>query len=147
MISADGSGRTRLTYDSVSDYDPDWSPDGRRIAFHSKNGDIRAVHIVSADGSGRRSLADARDANWSGDGRRIVFDSNRAGYWEIYVMNVDGSDRRLLRSGIHPNWSNGGRIAFSWNDDIYVMNDDGSGLIRLPENPGSDYAPSWSPDG
>ena len=147
VISADGSGRTRLTYDSVSDYDPDWSPDGRRIAFHSKNGDIRAVHIVNADGSGRRSLADARDANWSGDGRRIVFDSNRAGYWEIYVMNVDGSDRRLLRSGIHPNWSNGGRIAFSWNDDIYVMNDDGSGLIRLTENPGSDYAPSWSPDG
>ena len=31
--------------------------------------------------------------------------------------------------------------------EIYVMDDDGSNQHRLTNNPASDYAPSWSPDG
>ena len=33
------------------------------------------------------------------------------------------------------------------NDEIYVMNGDGSGLINLTNNPADDSAPFWSPDG
>lgn len=44
-----------------------------------------------------------------------------------------------------------GQIAFGTNrdgnDEIYVMNGDGSGLINLTDNPASDNAPVWSPDG
>jgi ABC-type branched-subunit amino acid transport system substrate-binding protein len=44
-----------------------------------------------------------------------------------------------------------GQIAFGTNrdgnDEIYVMNGDGSGLINLSNNPASDNAPVWSPDG
>ena len=44
-----------------------------------------------------------------------------------------------------------GRIAFTsdrdGNFEIYVMNGDGSGKIRLTNNPASDEQPSWSPDG
>ena len=35
MMNADGSGVTRLTYNDAVDSSPAWSPDGRRIAFHS----------------------------------------------------------------------------------------------------------------
>jgi TolB protein len=44
-----------------------------------------------------------------------------------------------------------GRIAFSAgshpHEDIYVVNVDGSGLVRLTDDPGADFDPSWSPDG
>ena len=44
-----------------------------------------------------------------------------------------------------------GRIAFvsdrDGNNEIYVMNADGSGVRRLTDNQANDLAPSWSPDG
>ena len=51
-----------------------------------------------------------------------------------------------------PAWSpDGKRIAFSserdGNDEIYVMDTDGSNLIRLTNRPELDWWPAWSPDG
>jgi Tol biopolymer transport system component len=47
--------------------------------------------------------------------------------------------------------SAGGRIVFvsdrNGNDEIYVMNADGSNQTRLTNHPGYDIAPVWSPDG
>ena len=44
-----------------------------------------------------------------------------------------------------------GQIVFTsnrdGNDEIYVMNPDGSGQTRLTNNPTIDWNPSWSPDG
>jgi len=43
------------------------------------------------------------------------------------------------------------QIAFvserDWNKEIYVMDADGNNLRNLTNNPASDEAPSWSPDG
>ncbi|MBE3088675.1 MAG: PD40 domain-containing protein, partial [Actinobacteria bacterium] len=45
----------------------------------------------------------------------------------------------------------GGMIAFSsdrdGNKEIYIMNSDGSGLVRLTNNDSSDSLYAWSPDG
>ena len=51
-----------------------------------------------------------------------------------------------------PAWSpDGRRIAFvsnrDGNDEIYVMNADGTAVTRLTMNPGEDGGPIWSPDG
>src|SRR5437879_3770481 len=47
--------------------------------------------------------------------------------------------------------SGSGRIAFvsdrDGNNEIYVMNADGSGVTRLTDNPAADGDPAWSPDG
>jgi len=47
--------------------------------------------------------------------------------------------------------SAGGKIAFTsgrdGNNEIYVMNTDGSGVTRLTNNPAVDQDPAWSPDG
>ena len=44
-----------------------------------------------------------------------------------------------------------GRIVFSagppHEEDIYVINADGSGLTQLTTNPATDFDPAWSPDG
>ncbi len=71
---------------------PDWSPDGRRIAFDSDRDGNFEVYAMNADGSGvtRLTVRDAHDVGpaWSPDGRRIAFHSNREdGNWDIYVMN------------------------------------------------------------
>ena len=69
-------------------------------------------------------------------------------------MNVDGSDLTRLthNTGRFPHWSpDGRRIAFSsrrdGNNEIYVMNADGSGQTRLTDHEAYDVYPHWSPDG
>jgi TolB protein len=88
----------------------------------------------------------------------IAFSSNRDGDYDIYVMNVGSAvaptQLTFNSSGdYYPDWSpDGSRIAFT-NDgeefagEIYVMNVDGSGLVRLTNSPGFDGGPDWSPGG
>ncbi|HEX9311707.1 MAG TPA: hypothetical protein VGA30_02630 [Actinomycetota bacterium] len=40
-----------------------------------------------------------------------------------------------------------GRVTFSMDDDIFVMRADGSHVRRLTTRPGSEFDPTWSPDG
>ena len=51
----------------------------------------------------------------------------------------------------HPLGGGSGLIAFvsdrDGNQEIYVMNADGSGLTSLTNNAADDYDPAWSPDG
>jgi Tol biopolymer transport system component len=52
----------------------------------------------------------------------------------------------------YPFWSSdGSRMVFESNRngnlDLYAMNADGSGLVRLTDHPAADRKPAWSPDG
>jgi PKD repeat protein len=95
---------------------------------------------------------------WSPDGRRIAFVSDRAGPFELYVMNPDGSDVERVAAPValiwgRPSWApDSSRLAFGCtvvpgNDDICVIESDGTGFLRLTDDPGSDAYPAWSPDG
>jgi TolB protein len=71
-------------------------------------------------------------------------------------MNADGSGRHTLvrdagKADPFVDWSpDGRRIAFTsgrdGNSEIYIVNDDGSGLLRLTRNPEWDIAPVWLPE-
>ena len=50
-MNADGSGATRLTSDPAVDFDPAWSPDGRRIAFVSDRDGNREIYVMVVPGS------------------------------------------------------------------------------------------------
>jgi Tol biopolymer transport system component len=172
VMNADGSGVTRLTHNLIWNTDPAWSPDGKRIVFHHKedtngDGDINyadtgEIYVMNADGSGQANLtnnpADDSEPSWSPDGKRITFWSYRNGTRGIYIMNADGSGQtRLINlgsSGGAPAWSpNSEYIVFSFltelkEYEIYRINNDGSGLTELTNNPGIDNRdPDWSPDG
>ena len=43
--------------------------------------------------------------------------------------------------------SGAGRIAFADEDDVWVVNADGSDRTRLTTRPGPEFDPSWAPDG
>jgi Tol biopolymer transport system component len=156
VMNPDGTGQTRLTTDTVSDFGPAWSPDGTKIAFN-KGFDI---FVMSADGSNQTRLTSAAAMNiapsWSPDGTKIAFHSSRDGNFEIYVMDADGSNPTRLTSNaagdFAPAWSpDGQRIVFrsnrDGNNEIYVMAKDGTAQTRVTVNTVDDQEPKFSGDG
>jgi TolB protein len=167
-VDADGTGLRRLTTDPAHDFDPSWSPDGRRIAFRSDRDGNNEIYVMDADGSHQTNLTKTPDEDewgpaWSPDGTGIAFNSSRGTHhtaMRLYLMKTDGSDVTPLGDvyAEYPAWSpDGTKIAFmsqepgaagnNPNYNIYLMNADGSGVRRLTETQGEDGWPSWSPDG
>jgi Tol biopolymer transport system component len=164
----DGDNPTRITSSLVNEFQPAFSPDGQRIAFTSNQTGDNEVYVMDADGTDQVRLTnnarrDARPA-FSPDGERIAFSSNRDGDDEIYVMvavdrDGDGNGDNLTKitdNTVFDNFSNfspdGKALAFTsrrdGNDEIYVVNSDGSGVpTRLTNNPAVDEFPAFSPDG
>ena len=162
VMNADGSDAIQLTRNSAGDFEPRWSPDGRRIAFSSdRDGDFD-IYVMNTDGSSVVQLTDSptKDTgpSWSPDGRRIIFSSELDEDWnEIYAMNADGSDVVRLTDNMgaystSPSWSPDGLLIAFQSDrdgdfDIYVMNADGSDVTQITDNSVGDFEPRWSPDG
>ncbi len=176
VMDADGGIPRRLTNNSDSDWDPSWSPDGKRIVFVSARdghvdghgASIPDIYAMDADGSNQQNLTNNpnadRSPSWSPDGRRIAFMSDKNGNYDIYVMDADGSNQQSLTnhpfSDRNPSWSpDGAHIVFSARREghveneaaitaeIYVMDADGGSQRRLTDNRNNDWDPSWSPDG
>ena len=77
-INADGTGETRLTRDSVADYDPYYSPSGGQIAWLRNISKTRwAIYRMRPDGSAQRPVIDDGGINskpaWWRDGSAILF--------------------------------------------------------------------------
>jgi Tol biopolymer transport system component len=161
VMNADGSEPRNLTRDPRVEGSPEWSPDGRKIAFARlgpSGGGRSEIVVMNADGSGKRTLADrAGGPVWSPDGRKIAFTKPCCGAapveGDIYVMNADGSgQRRLTRNELPdggPAWSpDGQQILFvrgGWRRArLYVMNADGSEQRNLGVHA---HGGAWSPDG
>ena len=106
VMNPDGTNPINLTNHLASDGSPDWSPDGRRIAFQSDRDGNSEVYVMNANGTNPINLTNhpTKDSgpDWSPDGRRIAFQSNRDGNWEIYIMNADGANPINLTQ--HPAW-------------------------------------------
>ena len=166
-MNADGSRQTRLTDNLASDFRPTWSPDGSRIAF-KRGGPIDSqVLVTQGDGGQETTVTDAfgigGQISWSPDAEKIVYVDNDV---DIWVVNLDGTEPVNLTSSpaweIGPNWSpDGSQIAFhtnlhepnpvgalqDWNWEVYMMNADGVGQVRLTNNVALDAEADWSPDG
>jgi Tol biopolymer transport system component len=152
-VNPDGRRVSRVTHagPGVNDTEPDWSADGRQIAF---------TRQVSCPPEGERN------------GLNRTCDL-------VFTMRRDGSDlRQLVACGFdasasfpgncvgvsHPGWSpNGSKIAFQYNlvdsryaesfglqAGIWIVDADGTGLRQVTQlMPGNswDFGPQWSPDG
>jgi tetratricopeptide (TPR) repeat protein len=170
IVKPDGTGLREIT-EHVEDGLPSWSLDSQSLAFSStRHGDkqsrVYVVDQVPFDGQkvqGRPlnyGLDDVRGEYpaWTPDGH-IVYSG----------CHYDGLSAQCglltLAAGPDPQPPvpvttesqdsapavQGARVAFMSNRDgnweIYVVNLDGSGLVRLTNQAANDGLPAWSPDG
>ena len=94
------------------DFDPQFSPDGNKIAFsHSSYINGAEIYVMNKDGTNmeRLMVAQSRYPSWSPDGTQIAFFSSRTGNAEIFVMNADGSNPVNITNNptndYNPSWS------------------------------------------
>jgi TolB protein len=89
------------------------------------------------------------EAAFPGNNGLIVFQSNRDGPIEIYTLIPGGATRitHSLNSSDPAISPDGRKIAFVNNNQIAVMNVDGSGITPITNSPPAKRDPTWSPNG
>jgi dipeptidyl aminopeptidase/acylaminoacyl peptidase len=132
-IEADGTGRhVMFPEDSPVHYDRlSFSPDGTRIAFANFLEGEYGIETANPDGSDIVRLTDGVNdswASWSPDGTKILFSGTR----------YDPSIEQCLPGFPHEH---------GCPTDIYVMDAEGSNVVRLTDDPASEYQSVWSPNG
>lgn len=178
VMNADGSCRRRVTRSGKGhDFDPSWSPDGRRIVFRTSRGHylpdpygtgLEGIFVVNADGTREQEIQPRTGGMfpaWSPRGDKIAFSGLRAGqpYDTLFLMNPDGTGvrdlgaRHVAETSV---WSSDARrIAYGGHDGdgnwaAWTIDADGSNPRQLthprlvePAGSGGDYPGAWSPDG
>ena len=138
VVGLDGTGLRNLTGDGGAgqEYEPDWSPDGTRIAYQrDESAGQASIYVIPAAGGSPANLTPERptpptcetshydrssEPVWSPDGSRIAFTGSSV---------CRGTESQ-------------------YGKDIWVMGPDGGGKTNLVANDGpSEYEPHWSPDG
>jgi Tol biopolymer transport system component/DNA-binding winged helix-turn-helix (wHTH) protein len=135
------SPAVELIPSSRAQFDAQYSPDGKRIAFSSMRSGVQGVWISSDDGSNLVQISNPHDQSgspqWSPDGNKIAFDSRPSALdrWEIYVADVaEGRPRKLttnLSDVIRPHWSRDGRWIYFTSQESGSM-----GVYRCPASGG-----------
>ena len=138
---------------------PDYSPDGQRLAFESTRSGATEIWIANADGSSpvqMTSIGGALTSNpqWSLDGQMILFNSRREGSNDLYVLRVDTRELRRLTDDPaddeEPRWSRDGHwIYFGSNRtgryEVWKMPAGGGAPVQVTTQGGR--GPTESPDG
>ena len=115
VSNADGTGERNLTQRAGVDDQPDWSPDGSKVAFQRCREAACNVWTVTRSGASLRRIGradDEADPAWAPDGKQIAYARGAGGsdgdggrgplkpiqieHAEIYVMNANGGAARPL---------------------------------------------------
>jgi TolB protein len=156
VMNVDGRHARRLT--EGKDTSPDWSPNGKRIAFQRTIGGTTQIWVIDTDGTGLRRITHLQRGgwfpSWSPDSSQVMFAD---GVGSLYVINADGSrltpiDADTTLGIVGPRWSpDGSRVVFTASSNgwgVYTMNADGTHVRRLTNfDTGCAGGASWSPDG
>ena len=159
-MAIEGGTSIQLTLSNVKEFNPAWSPDGKRIAFGSNEGGVYKVWSVDADGANRRQFAktqlsayDGAQITWS-PGRHILYQS--PGNRNFSILDPETEEEKPLVQNESVGWlffprysPDGKKVAVHWNRPPKI----GLWIISLNDNsetflPGSYLYPAgWAPDG
>jgi dipeptidyl aminopeptidase/acylaminoacyl peptidase len=106
VLTVAGGAVRRLETGFTESTDPQWSPDGRSIAFgcSTGRGQERDVCVVPADGGPVQNLTTAWNLNpgspmWSRDGRTIYFSADTHGNAHLFAVPAGGGAIRQVTHG------------------------------------------------
>jgi len=138
-MNLDGTNLVKLTSDENvgRDYNPVWSPDGKKIAYFSDRNYEDAesgfqIYIMNPDGGDQIRLTDCEygcmSPSWSPNGKMIAYAkgvkiaSQEYPIMEIFIMNADGSNQAQITDSEalnnDPSWSpDGKKIVFMSDRD------------------------------
>ncbi|HKR61133.1 MAG TPA: S9 family peptidase [Pyrinomonadaceae bacterium] len=109
IFAVDLHGEVRqITMTRGCEYDPNWSPDGKSIAYLATKRDVTTIDSVAEDthvwmidaaGGRGRELATrldrrARSPRWAGNGRHIYFLAGDEGETKLWAVRADGDEVR-----------------------------------------------------
>ena len=119
IVKPDG-GDLRAIADYV--HQPDFSPNGRRIAVNGFGGGKEDLWSIKHDGTDWQKLSNSPEDHfptWSPDGDRVVFSSSRQGdgVYRLYTgRDPVGSHTTKFIIGDHPVWLPTGQVAYQGCD-------------------------------
>ena len=148
VASVDGRSPHRLT--TTGGIRPEWSPDGKYIAFIDPQ-QFNTAQLIKVDGTNQRALAQmssTAETAWSPDAKYLAFVSFDA----LYVADVTNPTAMAQpiapagQNSFGPNhdivWLSSDELLYAstheGNYDIYYVKADGSQLTNLTQNPGDD---------
>jgi len=139
---------------------PEFSPDGKKIAFESNRLGYWDIWTCDVDGSNCDQVTalqgTAGRPRWSPDGRYLAFEFHPNGRSEIYLAELPSGIPRLLPTipdadNLSPSWSRDGKSIYFASKrgadpfQIWRMSIKGGTPIQLTKNGG--ISPVESPDG
>lgn len=111
---------------TARDTSPEFSPDGKRVAFQSARSGANEIWVVNADGTGDRQVTRVPGRNnssptWSPDGKWITYPSGSDGHAaQIWKVEADGGTGQPWIEGpganLNPIWSKDGRWLY-WSSN------------------------------
>jgi len=159
LMNPDGTEQINITNSpGISEYSPFWSWDDEKIGFYVV-GDLR-LYLLEHDGANPRLMNENEQNSFrflgqSLDRSKAAYASNSTGNWEIFLNIVGGKFGINLTNNFMDDFypfyaADSKRIVFvsnrsDFNNEIYIMNDNGTNIIRLTNNPADDNTPSCSP--
>ena len=120
---------------TFDEHTPDYSPDGRRLAFGSTRSGSEEIWIANRDGSNPLQVTSmggpqCSNPQWSPDGRTILFNSRGAGSADLYLLQPDTGKLTKLTNDpgeeAEARWSRDGRWIYfgskrTGRDEVWRM--------------------------
>src|SRR6266571_6275019 len=153
-----GGTAQRLTDDFLEPARPDFSPDGKLVAFQAYKGGTFHIWVMNADGSGVRPLTtghgDDREPRFSPDGKKIAFSSDRAfnGTYDIWTVDLSGNLSQWTSTAateeFEPTWTpDGSQLAYAVGTGIVKSSSGGAPIQVVANTNQTVHSPAYSPSG